>query len=324
MSTLTQSKSAVPWGLVLAAGDGKRIQDYVRTMTGKDLPKQYVNFIGQHSMLERTFTRAEKRIPAEQILTIVGRHHLIHEEVQRQLSGRPAHTIIVQPDNKDTGPGILLPLMHLHKRAPEAIVAVFPSDHFILEEERFMEHVARAAQAVAHEPSRIVLLAMEAQYPEVEYGYIMPRGGYNCANVWGLHGVARFIEKPDLKTAQQLVNSGGLWNTMTMVFKVRTVLLLLKNHCPDTYRRFELIYDAIGTPAEAEATQELYRTLHPLNFSKEFLETVAVTSPETIAVLPVAEVFWSDWGSARRLLEVRELLADAARSRNLSGLNLTL
>ena len=155
-----------PWGLVLAAGDGRRMEGYIREVTGKLLPKQYVNFTGKHSMLEHTFRRTEKLIPAERILTIVGRHHLDHSEVQRQLSSRPARTIIVQPDNKDTCPGILLPLMHLHKHAPEAIVAVFPSDHFILEENRFMEHVALAAQAVTHDPSRIVLLAMEAQYPE--------------------------------------------------------------------------------------------------------------------------------------------------------------
>ena len=176
MPTLNQREQvgSAPWGLILAAGDGRRMEDYIREATGTNLPKQYVNFTGKHSMLEHTFRRTEKLIPAERILTIVGRHHLVHEEVQRQLSSRPARTIIVQPDNKDTCPGILLPLMHLYKHAPEAIVAVFPSDHFILEEDRFMEHVALAARAVTHDPSRIVLLAMEAQYPEVEYGYIVP------------------------------------------------------------------------------------------------------------------------------------------------------
>jgi len=289
------------------------MQGYVREVTGKELPKQYVNFIGKHSMLERTFRRAEKWIPAERILTIVGRHHLIHEEVQRQLSSRPAQTIIVQPDNKDTCPGILLPLMHLYKRAPEAIVAVFPSDHFILEEDRFMEHVALAARAVAHDPSRIVLLAMEAQYPEVDYGYIVPREEHGGLNAWGLRTAARFVEKPGVAAARQLVDSGGLWNTMTMVFKVRTVLNLLQSHCSSTYLRFDRIYDAIGTSDEAKTTQDVYRTLNPSNFSKEFLEMVAVTSPETIAVLPVSQVLWSDWGSARRLLQVRALLTDSKK-----------
>jgi mannose-1-phosphate guanylyltransferase len=59
-------------------------------------------------MLEHTFQRAEKLIPPEQILIIVGKHHLQHVEVRRQLSGRDQDTVIVQPANKETGPGILL------------------------------------------------------------------------------------------------------------------------------------------------------------------------------------------------------------------------
>jgi mannose-1-phosphate guanylyltransferase len=72
----------------------------------------------------------------------------------------------VQPANKETGPGILLPLMFIYKRCPEAIVALFPSDHFILEEDRFINHVHLAAQAVNYEPTRIVLLAIEPHEPE--------------------------------------------------------------------------------------------------------------------------------------------------------------
>lgn len=296
------------------------MEGYIQETTGKKLPKQYVNFTGKFSMLEHTFRRTEKLIPAERILTIVGRHHLVHDEVQRQLARRPARTVIIQPDNKDTGPGILLPLMHLYKLTPDAIVAVFPSDHFIWEEDRFMEHVGRATRAVAADPSRIVLLAMEAQYPEVEYGYIVPRQENGSRNVWGLRGTAKFVEKPDAATARQLVESGGLWNTMTMVFRVRTVLSLLQRFCAATYRRFDRIYNAIGTPDEAKTTHEVYQKLEPLNFSKGFLEMVSATSPATIAVMPVSEVFWSDWGSERRLLHVRKLLADSKNKTRLARL----
>jgi mannose-1-phosphate guanylyltransferase len=109
-------------------------------------------------MLVHTFDRAEKLIAKERILTIVARHHLAQEEVRRQLSSRPANNVIVQPANKETGPGILLPLLHLYKRNADAVVAVFPSDHFILREENFAQAVRLAAQAVrqipAHHSSR--------------------------------------------------------------------------------------------------------------------------------------------------------------------------
>ena len=105
-------------GIVLAAGEGKRLQRYVQEMRGKALPKQYVNLIGSRSMLEHTFHRAEKLIPAERLLTVVSRRHLLRADVCRQLASRPRETLIVQPANKETGPGILLPLMFAVLKRP--------------------------------------------------------------------------------------------------------------------------------------------------------------------------------------------------------------
>ena len=296
------------WGLVLSAGDGKRLQSYIRKLHGLDLPKQYVNFIGRRSMLEHTFDRAEKLIPPRRMLTVVSQDHLRFTEVRRQLANRPNENVIVQPLNKETGPGIFLPLMHLYKRCPDAIVSVFPSDHFILEEDRFMDHVALAVQSVAHDPSRIVLLAMEAQGPEVEYGYILPHADDGALNPWGTRAAAKFVEKPDLAHALELVRVGGLWNTMIMVFQVRTVLQMLQRLFPTAYRQFARIFAAIGTPEEKQTVESVYRTLVPMNFSKDFLETITASDPAAISVLPVLEVSWSDWGSPARLTEVLERL----------------
>ena len=307
-----QQPSSTLWGLVLAAGDGKRLQGYIRATRGDDLPKQYVNFVGQRSMLEHTFDRAQRLIAPERILTIVGQLHLRHGEVRRQLSSQASENVIVQPDNKETGPGIFLPLMHVFKRCPQAIISVFPSDHFILEEECFMDHVELAARAVNHDPSRIALLAMEADAPEVEYGYILPRAEPDHVSLWGTRGAARFVEKPHPQLAQELVRAGGLWNTMIMVFKVSTVLEILHRMYPTTYRYFTHIFDAIGTPAEIETVEAVYQMLEPMNFSKGFLERVADEYPDAISVLPVLKVFWSDLGSPRRIAQVKELLARRA------------
>jgi mannose-1-phosphate guanylyltransferase len=320
MSQQNETHSTALWGLVLAAGDGTRLQRYIERMKGERLPKQFVNFIGQRSMLEHTFQRAEKLIPPEKILTIVGRHHLQHVEVRRQLSSRDKDTVIVQPANKETGPGIILPLMHLYKRCPEAIVSVFPSDHFILEEDRFMAHVDLAVQAVARNPSRIVLLAMEAQAAEEEYGYVVPWGHGGDIDLHGTRRVARFVEKPGKHMAQELFDSGALWNTMIMVFKVKTLLQMIEDLCPSIYRQFVPVLDAIGTEDEQRTIDEVYRALEPINFSKGFLEKISKVYPETISVLPVLQVFWSDWGSPQRLVESQQLLGlrlprpDAAQS----------
>ena len=311
------------WGLVLAAGDGKRLQQFIQHRTGTRIPKQYVNFVGRRSMLEHTMHRAEKLIPESKILTIVGRHHLKYAEVRRQLFYRPEQNVVVQPANKETGPGLLLPLMHIYKRSPEAIVAVFPSDHFIWEEDRFMDHVKLAARKVARDPSRIILLAVEAQEAEVDYGYVVPRDDMGHFDLYGVRSVARFIEKPTVSVASSLVKAGALWNTMTMVFKVKTLLQLVQKIHPTTHRHFSRVFEAIGTDAESDTVDEVYRNLESLDFSTGILEKIAVISPEAISALPVLQVFWSDWGSPRRVMQVQERLgltrSCAVRSRRTSG-----
>jgi mannose-1-phosphate guanylyltransferase len=315
-----RTATANHWGLVLAAGDGIRLQKYVQEVIGDQLPKQYVNFIGRRSMIEHTFQRAEKLIPPEKILTIVGKHHLEHVEVRRQLASRHKGTVVVQPANKETGPGILLPLMHIAKRCPDATVSVFPSDHFILEEDRFMAHVDLAAQAVGRNPSRLVLLAMEADCADVEYGYVIPREHGDEIDVHGTRRVERFVEKPNKHAAQHLFNSGALWNTMVMVFKIKTLLQMIQDIDTNIHQQFARILEAIGTGDEEETIDDVYATLEPINFSKGVLEKVSKLYPETISVLPVLQVYWSDWGSPQRLLASQELLglprpqSDAARS----------
>jgi nucleotidyltransferase-like protein len=106
-------------GIVLAGGEGKRLRPFVHLLRKDLLPKQYVNFIGRRSMLEHTLHRAEKLIPSERLFIVLNEAHLGFPEVQQQICKRPPGTIIVQPENKETGPGLLLPLMHLFPRLSE-------------------------------------------------------------------------------------------------------------------------------------------------------------------------------------------------------------
>lgn len=305
---MTKSQANL-WGLVLAGGEGKRLATFVQQVRGDSLPKQYVNFTGKRSMIEHTFHRVERLIPRPRVMTVISERHLESAEVRRQLADRGRNTVIVQPANKDTGVGILLPLTYLHKRCPDATVAVFPSDHFILEEERFVDHVNLAARAVHHDPSRIVLLGMEAQWAETEYGYVVPTDISGHIDLCSCRKAAHFVEKPDLAQARSLVAAGALWNTMIMVFKVDTLLRNIQALYPEVASRFHELSAAIGTSAEGNKVKEIYRDLRPLNFSKDILEKIPTHFPSAVAVLPVLGVTWSDWGSPQRLLETKTSLA---------------
>jgi mannose-1-phosphate guanylyltransferase len=289
--------ASIRCGIVLAAGDGQRLQSFIQRLRGDCLPKQYVNFVGSRSMLQNTFYRAEKLIPTERLFTVVSRDHLIHLEVRRQLFSRAAGTVVIQPVNKETGPGVLLPLMHVYKRYPESAVAVFPSDHFIVEEDLFMDHVELAFSAVQRSPSCLVLLGIQPREPEPEYGYIVP-GREAHPGVWE---VSQFVEKPAPHAALKLIEQGGLWNTMVIVFKVKTLLDLVCRAAPEMYRLFEQVLQAIGTAEEPDAVNNVYQRLSALNFSKGLLETFVADSTSRLMVLAVRGVRWSDWGSERRI-----------------------
>ena len=148
------SGSAVRCGIILSAGNGSRLQEFVRQRRGDNLPKQYINFIGSRSMLEHTWDRATTLMPAEHLFMVVAKQHLRFPEVHRQLRLKPPQSLVIQPANRETAPGILLPLLRIYNRYPEATVAVFPSDHFVLEEDRFMRHVDHAFRVVESDPSR--------------------------------------------------------------------------------------------------------------------------------------------------------------------------
>ena len=296
------------WGLTLAAGDGRRLQPFVEQLRGEPLPKQFVNFTGRRSMLEHTFHRADTLIDSERLMTVVSKHHLLHAEVRRQLGSRPRATIVVQPQNKETLPGILLPLVFLYRRCPEAMVALFPSDHFILEEDRFMKHVQLAFRAVTDDVTRLILLAIAPRQPETEYGYIIPSVAVDKLTRYGVQAVSGFVEKPRPELARRLVSAGGLWNTMTMVFKLKPFLDLVRTLQPRIYYDFMRIFHAIETPAESQTIADLYQRLEPLNFSKDLMEKIADRHPERISVLPVSNVYWSDWGSTERIQETLEFL----------------
>jgi mannose-1-phosphate guanylyltransferase len=291
-------------GIVLAAGEGKRLRSFVENLSGYALPKQYVNFTGKRSMLEHTFCRAQKMIPPERLFTVVSQNHLEHPEVARQLSTRSTGCIVTQPDNRDTGPGLLLPLAHLYKRYPESTVAVFPSDHFILEEDLFMVYVDLAFRVVEQDPTKVILLGMSPSEAEPEYGYIVPGSKLRNPMAPGAREVSRFVEKPDRDVARALVSRGGLWNTLVMIFKTKILLKEIGRIDPLLLRFFERIWKAIGTPSVEDVVKKVYEQVHPVNLSKGLLEILALQRPSRLLVLPVRGVQWSDWGSEQRIKTV--------------------
>jgi mannose-1-phosphate guanylyltransferase len=293
-------------GIVLAGGDGRRLEPFVRRLRGDALPKQYVDFTGNGSLLEQTFRRAERLIRPRRLFTVVSRDHFAYPEVWRQLADRPGGRVAVQPENKDTTPGLLLPLVAIGREYGDATVAVFPSDHTIADNAAFMAQVARACEAVERRPSRIVLLGVSPTSPEADFGYVLP--GPQDAD--GFCPVTRFVEKPGAARAAELVERGGLWNTFVMVFRASALWECVREAAPALEGAFRRLMIGSGTPAEIE---DAYRTIHPLNFSSGVLRRLPGLARPELTVLRVDGVGWTDCGIEARLQEVLgEVSADAS------------
>jgi hypothetical protein len=91
---------------------------------------------------------------------------------------------------------------------------------------------------------------------------------------------------------------------MIMAFKTRTMLHWMSRLVPSLYHRFQEVYKAIDTPRESDVIRKIYQGLSPVNFSKEFLESMVKNYPSSLLVLPVWDLLWSDWGTASRIMDV--------------------
>jgi mannose-1-phosphate guanylyltransferase len=289
--------------IILAGGSGKRLRSFVEKLRGDALPKQYVKLLGNRSMLEATLARAEKLVPPEQQCVVVTQQHFDYVEVGPQLADFPKITVAVQPLDCDTGVGMLFGLAHLYKNYPDATVIVFPSDHFVQEEELFLAHVDAACRLVEQDRSKIVLLGIAPNAPETEFGYILPDHHWQNAFPFGARAVTRFVEKPDTVLASKLILQGGFWNTMVMVLNSKTLLEHIRQTAPSTFRSFEMMHRAIGSDDVENAVNQVFARSEPLNLSQGVLQKLAVLRERALLVLPVRGVHWNDWGCEERIIK---------------------
>lgn len=283
------------WGIVLAGGEGTRLQNLVKRLYGYARPKQYCTLTGTYSLIKQTIFRASKIISNKNILTVVNSDH--SRFYKEELSNRPVETIIVQPCQRGTSAGILLPVAKIYKSDPDSIVAIFPSDHFIREENKFINYIKEASLFVERNPDLIIMIGIRPDRIESGLGWI--EGGekiqsFNDLNFLHIH---KFCEKPNLAVTASLFESGCLVNTFIVVAKSRAIINQMEIHIPQLCKVFTPIFNALGTDNEEFTIRQFFKLIPEGNFSKDFLEKVC----SNLAVLEIPDVYWSDWGEEHRI-----------------------
>ena len=284
------------WAVILAGGDGVRLRPLTRRISGDERPKQFCPIVGGETLLDRTLRRTRLSIPNDKTLIVVTQKHASF--YNRYADKMPAHSLVVQPENRGTTAPILYGLLQAVAVDPDCSVAIFPSDHYISDDESFMYYVDAAFEAAAVLPQTVLLLGINAKTPEIEYGWIEPADPIFLPCAGPLFRVARFWEKPSMATAQRLLSRGCFWNSFVMIGRAKTLLALISESVPDVYRSFEPIVPAIGSRHAPAAVEAVYSKLRESNFSQEVL----AAQPSRLAVLPVTGMEWSDWGDPARVL----------------------
>lgn len=292
------------WSIVLAGGEGERTRPFVESWLGYHKPKQYCTFYGDRSLFQQTVDRADALGTPSRRVAVVARHHL--DEATRQLRCRPRGLLLAQPANRGTAAGILFALARIRAAEPSGLAVVYPSDHFVFPEARFVGVVGRAVEAAREHLESLVLLGVTPDGPEGDYGWIRPGSG-----VGRLRRVAGFVEKPSPNACEALMAEGALWNSMVVAGRIETFWRLATRAVPESTALFSLYWDAVGTPWEIEVLEQIYELLPSRDFSKDVLES----THDRLLVLLLDGVLWSDWGRPERIARtLRSIGAEPAFS----------
>jgi mannose-1-phosphate guanylyltransferase len=278
------------WALVLAAGEGSRLRGLTRNDAGVIVPKQFCSLQGGPCLLQEALQRASAVAALQRICSVVAEQH--RQWWTPILNYLPEQNVITQPHNRGTAYGVLLPLLRIVERDPDAVVVMLPADHYLRAEETMASSLRRVAGLANSDPGSIYLLGMEPDAPDTELGYILPASRSRMGAV----NVLRFIEKPSEIKARVLLDQGALWNVFIMAASVRTLLSL-----------FDAGYAAVIAAMrglDGVNLESVYRDLKSVDFSREVLQG----KESLMKVLTVPSCGWTDLGTPERVGLILEQL----------------
>jgi mannose-1-phosphate guanylyltransferase len=284
------------WAVILAGGDGIRLQELSYKVSGDRRPKQFCSFFGGKSLLVHTRDRLQPIFYRENTLFVLNRAHEAY--YRQQLSDVPSSRKLEQPSNRGTATAIALSCLEIVQREADATIAFFPSDHHYVEPSLFRATIHEALRVAKIYEDRILLVGAPASYPEVEYGWIQPGPTVIDSLLNPLHMVSAFWEKPSLTDARFLQQSGCLWNTFVAIGLANAFVELFAATVPH-------LLNLIGSALSEAALERLYSEMDSVDFSHAVLSA----APERLFVLRDGPSGWTDFGSPRRAMDVLHALA---------------
>lgn len=269
--------------VLLCGGPGTRLWPLSRA----DAPKPLLSLAGGRTPLQVAAARVGDAARFEPpIVAASAQHRFLVAEQLREL-GTAGATILLEPVARNTAPAIAAAALAASAKDPDAILLVMPTDHHLPDTDAFLAAVSAGLDAA--EQGSLVLFGLEPDRPATGYGYIRA----SATGVGAARAVERFIEKPDMATAERLLAEGGcFWNSGIFLLPVRRLLDELRAHAP-------AVLAAVERAVEAAAVDADFLRLDPEAFAESPSISIdhAVMERTAHAVVLPAAFAWADLGS---------------------------
>lgn len=297
--------------LIMAGGVGSRFWPASR----ESKPKQFLDMLGVgKSLLRLTFERSLNLVGADRVFIMTNDTYA--DKVAAELPELDRDQLFLEPSRNNTAPCIALASLKLQERFGDGVCLVAPSDHIILEEQKFVRQVQTAMEFAEHHAA-LVTLGIEPVRPDTGYGYIQ----YEDEVSAGVHKVKRFTEKPDLDKAKEFIASGDyLWNSGMFVWSISSVLDAFERHAKSITDILGKGRDRFFTDEETVFLKEYYPRTEKISIDYALMER-----SDNVFVLP-SSFGWSDLGTWTSLYEEQDksgngnvLIGDPIIVNNASG-----
>lgn len=271
------------YAVVLAGGSGTRLWPMSRRL----LPKQFINLDENGSLLEATIKRINPVVKDDNVIVVANKLHAFGAGYNQLKKFR----VIVEPEGRNTAPAIGLAAEYAKKLAGDPVLIVLPSDHVIKDTKAFLT-VLKTAVSEA-EKGRLVTLGIVPDRAETGYGYLeidKPPRNFNKTAV----RVKRFVEKPDIKTAEEYLKSGRyFWNSGMFIFKASVILEEIRRHLPEAGKMLlEISKKALASgTVDHAALNKIFPKMPDISIDYGIMEKSSIVS-----MIP-SKIGWNDVGS---------------------------
>lgn len=280
--------------LIMAGGKGTRFWP----LSTEEKPKQFLNLIGEETMIQMTVNRIKPIIPIERVFVCTGEMYV--DLVKEQLPELPEQNIIVEPEGRNTAPCIALSAFVIKKYYKDANMIVLPSDHLISDEDEFRNVIKNADEFVKENKEAIITLGMEPSRAETGYGYIRYGNDEKEINNHKVIKVDAFVEKPNKEKAKAYIKEGNyLWNGGMFLWSADNILKQIEKYSNDTYKALK----DIETVANEEIQELINNNYHKTEAIS--IDYAVMEKSDSIYVVP-SRFGWDDVGSWEALGRYRE------------------